>query len=377
VSLVIDEHRQYLSDAVRIDAFRRAIAEVVTPGSTVLDLASGTGILGLLACEAGARRVYAIEATGMTEIARSVAAANALSERIVAVPGLSSDVSLPEPVDVIVCDQIGHFGFEAGLLEYGSDARNRFLKPGGRMLPARIDITIAPVEEQELFDRVEFWLKRPTGFDFTPAHDWASNTGYPSLFDPDALLGTPQTVHTIDMATAQPSAFACDASITIERPGTLHGIGGWFAAQLSPGVTLTNAPTASRRLKRRNVFLPIPAAVAVQPGDVVNAHIHVIPPDTVTWTVEACRAGKPLGRFRRSTSNGMLVQREELRRMDPRHVPSLTPRGVARLTVLKLCDGQTPLARIEHEVFRRHPELFASAAEAAAFVAEVVTRYSR
>ena len=80
MSLVLDEHRQYLSDAVRIDAFRRAIAEVVAPGSVVLDLASGTGILGLLACEAGARRVYAIEATGMTEIARAVASANGLHD---------------------------------------------------------------------------------------------------------------------------------------------------------------------------------------------------------------------------------------------------------------------------------------------------------
>jgi predicted RNA methylase len=69
VSLIVDEHRFYIEDRPRIDAFRRAVREVVRPGASVVDLGSGTGILGLLACEAGAARVYSIEMTGMIEVA--------------------------------------------------------------------------------------------------------------------------------------------------------------------------------------------------------------------------------------------------------------------------------------------------------------------
>src|SRR5215218_7496786 len=76
VSLVVDEHRQYLDDRVRLAAFEAAIAEAVRPGDVVVDLACGTGILGMLACRAGAGRVYAIEDQGTIELARALYRAN-------------------------------------------------------------------------------------------------------------------------------------------------------------------------------------------------------------------------------------------------------------------------------------------------------------
>ena len=54
MSLVLDEHREYLSDRNRLDVYARAIAELVKPGAVVVDLGAGTGIMGLLACRAGA-----------------------------------------------------------------------------------------------------------------------------------------------------------------------------------------------------------------------------------------------------------------------------------------------------------------------------------
>ena len=74
---------------------------------------------------------------------------------------------------------------------------------------------------------------------------------------------------------------------------------------------------------------------------------------------------------------GMLLSQEDLQRTRPDLVPSLTPWGHARQTVLSCCDGSLPLAAIEQEVLRRHPGLFPNLAAASAFVAEVVTRYSR
>ena len=377
MSLIVDEHRKYLSDPVRLDAFRRAIAEIVAPGAVVLDLASGTGILGLFACEAGAARVYSVEVNGMVEISRAVAAANGLTGRVISLHGFSSQMTLPEPVDAIICDQLSHFGIEADIIADASDVRRRFLKPGGAMLPARIDLILAPIEGLELFEQVQFWGRRPAGFDFSPARQWAANTGYPTLLASDALLGPPRNVYVVDMITAVPQPFVVSGELAVGRAGTLPGIGGWFSAQLSSNVTLTNGPTAAKRLTRRNVFFPIDRAVAVEPGDIVAVDMHIVPPTAISWTVEARRGAQSLGRFRHSTLNGMLLSRDELRRMKPDFVPVLTDRGKARQSVLELCDGKRCLADVEREVFARHAGLFSSVADAGAFVTEVVTRYTR
>lgn len=377
MSLIVDEHREYLSDPVRLDAFQAAIRRTVRPGDVVLDLASGTGILGLFACQAGAARVYSIEATGMIEIARSVAAANGLGDRVTFIQGYSRHVTLPEPVDVIVCDQIGHWGFEAGLPGDGGDARDRFLRPGGRFLPATVDLFIAPVEDAALHAQVDFWTGRPGGLRFDPVRAWAVNTGYPTTSPAESLLGAGVRIGSINMREAMAQVLTSQVELTAARAGTLHGIAGWFDATLADGVHLSNAPAAAARLGRRNVFLPIDRPVGLVPGDLVRVDLHIVPEETlVTWTVEVVRAGAAVVRSRHSTMGGMLITRADLRRTDPRFVPALTARGRARKSVLELCDGQRPLAEIEHEMLSRHPDLFGSPAEASVFVGEVVAGYT-
>src|SRR3954468_23179844 len=125
MSLVVDEHREYLADSVRVAAFDAALRALVRPGDVVLDLASGTGILGLLACRAGARRVYAIEMGSIAELARDIARANGFGDRFVAIQEVSTRATLPERVDLIVMDGAGRFGFDGGVVETLSDARRR------------------------------------------------------------------------------------------------------------------------------------------------------------------------------------------------------------------------------------------------------------
>ena len=380
MSLVVDEHRQYLLDQVRLNAFRRAIQESVKPGDVVVDLGSGTGILGLLACQVGAKRVYSIEESSLIELAREICRVNGFEDRVHFIKGLSTRITLPEPADVILADQVGHFGFEAGLFDYFSDARRRFLKPNGITIPGHIVFCIAPVEHELLWEQIEFWNRSPMGLDVRPARSVAANTGYPVKLTPEQLLGPSVEPLSVDPSLSGSESLRFTCTLSINKTGTLHGIGGWFVAHLSPSVTMSNSPLSEHPIDRRNVFFPLDRPVPVQTGDSMTVTMHILPTQiAVTWTIEIRKndasVPTPL-RFTHSTLKGMLISREDLQRTHPAFVPTLTPWGAARLTVLTLCDGKQPLAHIEQELLRRHPDLFPSLSSAATFVAEVVTRYS-
>jgi SAM-dependent methyltransferase len=378
VSLIVDEHREYLSDPARLEAYRRAIHEVVLPGMVVADLGSGTGMLGLFALEAGAARVYSIEATGMIEIARALAAANGFGDRFRAVQSHSSEAALPERVDAIVSDFVGRFGFDADILAIYPDAAARLLKEDGQLLPSELSLSVAPVERPDMDARVRFWRERRAGFDLSPAVEWAINTGYPLQLAPGDLLADPVDAIRVDVRPRPERALRAQVEFLVRRAGTVHGIGGWAAARLSPRTILTNSPLAGDRIKRRNVFLPLRAPFAVTPGDRVALTLAVLPEQhIVNWTVTPPGdPDRPARRQMHSTFGGMLASRDDLARADPDFVPALTPRGRGRLTILQLCDGTRTLREIEEAVFTRHCDLFSSPAEAAAFVAEVVSGYT-
>jgi hypothetical protein len=380
-SIILDEHRQYLADQVRVSAFCQALGEVVKRGDVVLDLGAGSGILGLLACRAGARRVYAIEAGEVIELARALWHANGFQDRVVFIKGTSTRVELPERVDVIVADQIGPFGFEAGLWEFFSDARERFLKPHGVMIPSRLELYVAPVECPEFSDRVEFWNDSPAGFDFRPVRSLAVNTAHPAQFGPDHLLGGPALLGSLDLSMATLPSLRSETRVATTREGTLHGLCGWFSAQLSNSICMSNSPLATNPINRRNVFLPIERPTLVGKGAHVGVMMHILPNERViSWKVDVggddnCRDQPQTprkSRFSHSTLQGMLLSQEHLRRTQPHFIPKLSPWGEAQRLVFALCDGQRTLSQIEQEVYRRHPKLFGSRGKAEAFVAKVI-----
>ena len=378
MSLIVDEHRQYLHDPVRLAAFDRAIGDRVGRGSVVLDLASGSGILGLMACRAGAARVYSIEAGGMVEVARGVAAENGFADRVQFIKGYSLHVALPEQVDVVVADQIGNFGFNAGVLEYFADARERFLKPGGVIIPSRLDLVLAPVESESLEAQVSFWDSNPAGFGFHSVTELAANTGYQVELMAAQMLGAPAVLASLPLgAPAVP--IHGRVILKAERAGTLHGIGGWFDAELAPGVSMTNSPLAAARIRRRQIFFPVRPAMPLAVGDEAAVEMTILPRDgIVSWSVEAriAGAGARQRSERHSTWKGMLLNREDLARTRPDFIPVLNARGAARRTVVDLCDGRRSLREIEEQLWQRHRDLFVSRGEAEEFAAEVVTRYA-
>ncbi len=374
MSLLLDEHRSYLADRPRVDALRRAIHATVRPGDVVLDLGCGTGLLGLIACEAGAARVYAVDEGGMLEIARAIAHASGFGSRITHIPGHSTKIDLAERAGVLVFDQIGRFGFEAGLLEYALDARRRLLTPDARIMPGPVTVRVALASSAEIRSRIDFWDSRPGGIDASAARLTAENTGYPIEPHHTVLHSDVADVVTLLPASWDEEPLSGRVALTATAAGRVDGLTGWFVAALAPGITMTNAPGHADRIDRRVAFLPFDQPIDLRAGDTLEVSVRLLAADMVlTW--EAARAD---GTSRRSQSTwkGMLPVREERQRTREDAVPVLTARGAARRTLLELCDGLRSVADIERALLARHPELFPAQRDAAVFAAEVLAIYA-
>ena len=100
-----------IADHLRMAAYADALRRSVTPESMVIDIGTGTGVMAILACQLGARRVCAIEPDDVIQLARKVAADNGFADRIEFIQALSTDVKLPELADVIVSDVRGVLPF--------------------------------------------------------------------------------------------------------------------------------------------------------------------------------------------------------------------------------------------------------------------------
>ena len=147
----------YVSDAVRLDRYRAAIAKVIAKDSSVADLGSGSGVLGLLCLQAGAGRLVAVDDSDMLEVAREALTRSGYSDCSAFIRGKSSQIELPERVDVVICDHVGYFGFDYGVVEFFADARKRFLKPGGNLIPSSIRLNVAAVGAQRCDELVNGW----------------------------------------------------------------------------------------------------------------------------------------------------------------------------------------------------------------------------
>ena len=162
-------HEEMIRDSARTETYQAGIManRSLLEGRVVLDVGCGTGILSLFCCAAGARKVYAVDASDIAKQARLVVAANGMAERIEIIQSRIEDLELPEKVDVIVSEWMGYFLLYESMLDSVLLARDRWLRPGGIMLPSHARIYIAPfTDDQYYHNRISAWSD-VYGWDFS------------------------------------------------------------------------------------------------------------------------------------------------------------------------------------------------------------------
>lgn len=384
----IAEYGAMIADTARIDAFTRALRRVITPESVVVDIGTGTGILALLACQLGARRVYAIEPNEAIHVAREAAAANGYADRIEFLQALSTAVTLPEQVHLIVSDIGGLLPWLQHHVTTIVDARTRFLAPGGTLMPQRDALWMALVEAPELYRRhAEPWESHAYGLDLTSGRQRTINTWRPGGITGEQLLAAPIRVTVVDYAEITSPNLDVVARWTVSRAGTTHGFGAGIDRILIDGVGFSNAPDCENRLPPdaiyRTVFFPWSSPVLLAVGDTVTVKFRaVLVGEDYVWSwkthvLEQGLSDRVKARFEQSTLWSIPLSAAELHKRSASHVPSLNEDGSIVSVTLELMRLSIPLGEIAQRLSEQFPSRFPDWQRALTYVSDLSERYGQ
>ena len=277
----ISVHMTMLRDRPRVNAYLGAIMQAKSQieGKIVVDVGAGTGILSMLcALHGGAKHVYAIEACDkMVLVARTLIKTNKLEDRVTVIHGTAEEAQIPnlnEKADVLISEWMGFYLVHEGMLGSVLDARDRLLKPGGLMMPARARMHARLIS---LDDESPETFSNFYGLDFTTMIDLeqAQNNveaepDIANCIQQEQLLCEPALINEMDLTTLTKDAlkaFVCEANFVVGKAGQCAALALWFDTDfIAPGaegiVRLDTSPLAEpthwkQTVIKLGVFVPV------------------------------------------------------------------------------------------------------------------------
>jgi histone-arginine methyltransferase CARM1 len=234
------QQQNMLQDHTRTSTYQSAFFQNYPDfaGKVVLDVGAGTGILSFFAVQAGATKVYSVEASNMALHCKELVKNNGYESIIKVVFGKIEEVELPEMVDVIISEPMGYLLYNERMLETYIHAR-KWLKPGGKMFPTRGDLYVCPFMDDALYmeqaAKSHFWHQQSFhGVDVRCLSEkaFAEYFSQPIVdtFDLRILMAQPFR-HAVDFLTAKESDLeniVIPVHYQAITSGNIHGLAFWF-----------------------------------------------------------------------------------------------------------------------------------------------------
>ncbi|KAK9664728.1 hypothetical protein RND81_14G063900 [Saponaria officinalis] len=339
-------HQQnMMQDYVRTGTYYAAVMEnrVDFSGKVVVDVGAGSGILSLFAAQAGAKHVYAVEASEMADYAQKLIAGNPLlAERITVIKGKVEEVELPEKADVLISEPMGTLLVNERMLESYVIARDRFLVPTGKMFPGVGRIHMAPFSDEQLFVEIAskalFWQQQNYfGVDLSSLHGSAFE-GYftqpvVDAFDP-RLLVAPAISHVIDFSSIkEEQLYEIDIPLKFTAAVGLrvHGLACWFDVLFNGSSVqrwLTTAP-GSPTTHWYQLRCVLAQPIYVMAGQEITGRLHMVAHNNQSYTIYLTLSAKMWGAGAEQggilqTSSGKMELKEPYYRMSQ---PQIQPQA--------------------------------------------------
>jgi precorrin-6B methylase 2 len=246
-------HLSMLDDRARTKGFCAALRATVKPEDVVVDIGTGTGILATCAAKAGARQVYAVESSGIAEVAARMFQANGVADRVTLVRRRSTSATLPELASVLVTETIGNDPLDEQLLEIVADAKERLLAPDARIVPSAIQIYAVAVDiPQAMLEKHVFTKPKVAAYeadyelDFSALAEHQLSPTEPIMVDMRDVATWPNEqpvlLAEVDFTKPFETWLATHARLTFTRDMERLGIVLAFRAKLAEGIVLSTLP---------------------------------------------------------------------------------------------------------------------------------------
>ena len=367
LDMMTDEHRMVPLEA--------AIRKVVRPGDAVLDLGAGTGVLTFIALDAGAAHVYAVERSPAIEVARGVARANGLADRVTFIQADADTVRPPRLVDGLIGDVRGVLPLLGDNIDLFEKVRRRWLKPGGYTLPLADEIIVAPSSAMKPRTAIDGWTGPRREADYTSVVQVAANGFLRASLHADDILADGRPLGSIAYDGTNPRKLASSMSFVMARAGALTGLALWFRGTLAPGITFDTAPGSPPSVYGQ-AFLPLSAPRPVAAGETVDVSVTVHRTPFAIWGWKVTSARQPAWQESHSTLKSYLFGSSGVELLAGTRSPRLTEEGMIARHVLAAADGTVTARQLAEKIAAAFSERFPSADDALPAVVKVLRLYA-
>mmetsp|Transcript_31569 Transcript_31569/g.32142 ORF Transcript_31569/g.32142 Transcript_31569/m.32142 type:complete len:399 (+) Transcript_31569:117-1313(+) len=277
-------HEEMLKDEVRTKCYLNAIEKNkrLFEGKIVLDVGCGTGILSMFAARAGAQRVFAVECSSIVEQARVIIRDNGFEDKIEVLQGKMEEIELPvESVDIIISEWMGYFLLYESMLETVLYARDKYLKPGGVILPDKAVLYLAAIEDSDYKkEKIDYW-DNVYGFNMKVIKDIAIAEPLVDCVDSKCVLSDSVPILRLDLLTCRKEdlSFTANFTLRMQRNDYCDGFVAYFETaftQIHKPLILSTSPHSKYTHWKQTVFY-LSDSLTVSQGEIIEGRILCAP----------------------------------------------------------------------------------------------------
>lgn len=241
-----------------------------------MDVGCGTAILSMFASQAGAKKVLAIDQSEIIYHAMDITHRNKISNVAFAKGRLENlDVGLAEDekVDIIISEWMGYFLLYEGMLDSVIYARDKYLKPGGSILPNRCTVNLVGLGDEERHSEyIDFW-KDVYGFDMSSLQTNVLKEAIVEVCPSEYVISDSIVLADLNMQTVDYTYTNFDVAfqLTIKKSGKFTAFVGYFDTffELPEAIMFSTGPHSTPTHWKQVIFY-LKKPIDVKQGDVVS-----------------------------------------------------------------------------------------------------------